>query len=318
MTPDTTDWIIHNASSLGAYRIWIGEDINVGQDIFVLTAVALLRSSVNVGTAIVPIATHHLIDIARAGVPLCELDADRFTLGIGIGGLQDLERAGIRLSRPVTALKNSVIALRSLWSGESVTIDTGVSALDKFQLRLTDPIRIPLFLGVRGPQMLKLAGQIADGVILSGPIDYLRYAMSLVASSATRTGRDPSEIQKVVWLPTIPTFKGGTERLAKKIVAVVVADTPDPVIDLLNIDGAQVRTIKRVVQSSGPSKAVSLVTREIMDMFAISGTCTEMVDQFEILHNIGADEVVLGPPFTGDWHGSMTDIFAEIHRRSAS
>jgi alkanesulfonate monooxygenase SsuD/methylene tetrahydromethanopterin reductase-like flavin-dependent oxidoreductase (luciferase family) len=52
-----------------------------------------------------------------------------------------------------------------------------------------------------------------------------------------------------------------------------------------------------------------------MDMFSISGDKEHMVDRFEELSKIGATEVVLGPPFTGDWRGAMEEIFEEIQRR---
>ena len=52
-----------------------------------------------------------------------------------------------------------------------------------------------------------------------------------------------------------------------------------------------------------------------MDTFAIAGTCEYMVDRFELIHSLGATEVVLGPPFSGEWRDAMTQIFEEIHLR---
>jgi hypothetical protein len=40
-----------------------------------------------------------------------------------------------------------------------------------------------------------------------------------------------------------------------------------------------------------------------------------MVDRFETLAKMGLTEVVLGPPFSGNWRGAMTEIFQEIERR---
>lgn len=311
LSTDITDWIIERSSALGACRIWIGEDIGIGQDIFTLTAFALLRSTIGVGTAIIPISTNHIVTIARAGVALQEIGNGRLTIGIGVGGIQDLKRMSITIERPVTALREAVRVLKDLWGGRSVAANTELMAINDFQLGGNSPVKIPIFLGVRGPKMLRLAGQVADGVILSGPMDYIDHAMKILDASAKSAGRTPSDVERVVWLPTIPTFKGGTENLAKKVVAIVVADTPRSVMDLLDIDHDVVMEIKRRVVEKGVSKAVPLITREIMDMFAISGDCQEMIDGFKALYRIGADEVVLGPPFTGDWRGAMTEILAE-------
>ncbi len=312
LSADVTDWIIKNASNLDVNCIWIGEDINIGQDIYTLTAFALLQSSVRVGTAIIPIATNHIVTIARAGVALQEIGNDRLAIGIGIGGIQDIQRLGITIRRPVTELRNWVRILRALWGGESITAETELTSINNFQLRLESPIKIPVFLGVRGPQMLRLAGEIADGVILSGPVDYIKQAIKILNTAARKARRNPADIERVVWLPTIPTFRGGTEKLAKRVVAIVVADTPDPVIDLLDVDHDLIRNIKKSVLEGGPSKAAPLITREIMDMFAISGSCQEMIEGFSTLHHIGADEVVIGPPFIGEWRDAITDISTEI------
>jgi len=163
--------------------------------------------------------------------------------------------------------------------------------------------------------MLKLAGEVADGVILSGPIDYIRYAIEVVDKAASVKGRFNGEMEKVVWLPTIPTFKGGSEKLAKSVVALVVADTPEQVLDLLDIDTERADKIRKAVAESGPKGGAEFVDQHFIDTFAISGTCDHMVDRFELIHNLGATEVVLGPPFSGEWREAMTEVFQEIHLR---
>ncbi|MCK4566712.1 MAG: hypothetical protein KAU48_05315, partial [Candidatus Thorarchaeota archaeon] len=57
------------------------------------------------------------------------------------------------------------------------------------------------------------------------------------------------------------------------------------------------------------------IDQHLIDAFAISGTCDQIVDKFELLHRLGASEVVLGPPFSGEWREAMTEIFREIHLR---
>ena len=165
--------------------------------------------------------------------------------------------------------------------------------------------------------MLKLAGKVADGVILSGPIDYIRYAIGVVDEAASNVGRSTDEIEKVVWLPTIPTFKGGSEKLAKRVVALVVADTPEQVLDLLDINTEQANKIRKAVAKSGPEGGAEFIDQHFIDTFAISGTCDQMVDKFEMIQDLGATEVVLGPPFSGEWREAMTEIFHEIHLRRA-
>ena len=120
-----TNWIAQNAKRIGMDRIWIGEDIDIGQDVFVLTAATLMKSQdVAVGTAIIPITVHKIKDLARAAVSLQQLTDSEFVFGTGIGGIQDLQKRGIHIKKPVTLLEQSVEVFRRFWRGESVKVET--------------------------------------------------------------------------------------------------------------------------------------------------------------------------------------------------
>jgi 5,10-methylenetetrahydromethanopterin reductase len=280
MKASATGWVARNAGELGVDGIWIGEDIGRGQDTFVLAAAILLQSKgIRVGTGIVPIAVHNITTLARAAVTLQEIGEGRFVFGMGIGGIQDLQRINVKIKRPVTALKEGVDVLRRLWQAESITRNAEILQLQDYNLRLKKPIEIPVFLGVRGPQMLKLAGRIADGVILSGPFDYLRYAIEVIDKASSEAGRKR------------------------------------PILDMLQLNREKLERIQAEVAANGPKAAVPLIDQEIMDMFAISGNKEHMVDLFDQLGGMGATEVVLGPPFSGEWREAMSEIFEEIALR---
>jgi alkanesulfonate monooxygenase SsuD/methylene tetrahydromethanopterin reductase-like flavin-dependent oxidoreductase (luciferase family) len=316
MGVSATNWIAQNADSLGAKSIWIGEDIALGQETFVLTAATLLQSKkVRVGTGIIPVTVHNIATLARAGVTLEEIGDGRFACGLGIGGIQDLEKYNIHVKRPVSELRKSVKTLRRLWAGEKVDSSSEMISLHGFELGSVNPFNIPIFLGVRGPQMLKLTGKIADGGILSAPFDYLRFAIKTVNDAAEHAGRDKNDVEKVVWVPTVPTFKGIKEKVARSVVALVIADMPDAVLDMLTVDRERVNLIRETVAASSPKEGAEFVDDELLDVFSISGTKEHMVDRFEELAAIGATEIVIGPPFSGDWREALIEIFAEVDSR---
>ncbi len=316
MKVSATSWIGENADSLGIDGIWVGEDIGIGQETSILTAYLLSKTTnVRVGTGIMPITIHNISTLARAALTLNEIGNGRYVLGIGLGGIQDLIKHGVNLAKPVTELRKSTQVLRQLFNAETVSVQSELMDLKGFSLSINNPARIPIFFGVRGPQMLKQAGEIADGVILSGPSDYIKYAIGIINKSAAAEGRKAEDVEKVVWLPTIPTFKGGSEKLAKSVVALVVADTPIQVLDLLDIDRERADRIRQAVAESGPKEGAKFIDQHFIDTFSISGSCEHMVDRFEIFNSLGATELVLGPPFSGDWREAMADIFHEIHLR---
>jgi 5,10-methylenetetrahydromethanopterin reductase len=312
MSVETTDWIARNAESLGADGIWIGEDIGAGHDIFVLAASVLLRSSeVRVGTGIVPISTHNLTTIARSSLTLHEVGSGRFALGIGIGGIQDLQSAGLQVRKPVTEMRNATELLRSLWRGEAASMKTELTEVKGYSLRLSEGITIPVFFGVRGPQMLDLAGRVSDGVILSAPFEYIERAIDIVKTAAADMKRNPAEIDVVVWIPTIPTFRGIKKKVARRIVALVVADTPESVVSMLSVDHERLAKIKARVASAGLKAGAEFVDDDVLDAFSISGSRQHMVDQFNALASLGVNEVVLGPPYAGEWKSSLAEVIRE-------
>ncbi|MBD3408017.1 MAG: LLM class flavin-dependent oxidoreductase [Candidatus Lokiarchaeota archaeon] len=313
MQISATSWIAKNAKSLGANGIWIGEDIDLGQEIFSLTTSTIMQSEgIKIGTGIVPITIHNMSTLARVGKTLNILSNGRFILGLGIGGIQDLKSKQISVNKPVTALRRTVRSLRSLWKGKTVTSKHEYSHLEDYKLKIKSPMDIPIFLGVRGPQMLKLAGEEADGVILSGPVEYLKNAIDIVDKSA-ESNRRPIP-KKVGWLATIPTSDKDV-KIAKRVVSLIVADTPQSVIEKLDVDLELVEIIRQKVSKEGPKAGIPYVTEEMMDVFAVSGTTDQMVDKYENLWNMGIDDVVFGPPFFGDWRNKMKEVFQEIRER---
>ncbi len=308
-----TDWIAQNADRLKVDTIWIGEDINVGQDVTVLITSTLLQTkNTHVGTGILPYPIYDIRRLARTCLSFHQISDGRFIFGTGVGGIQDLNRLGLKPIKPVSELKLVVEVLRDLWAGKSVTHHSQFIDLDDVKLKIKGDVHIPVVLGVRGPQMLKLTGEIANGAILSGPFDYLRKAIDMIDKSARESGRNPESIEKTVWLPTIPTFKGGKEKLAKEVVSIVVADTPDAVLDMLDVDRDRVKKIQQANRTKGPPAGAEFVNRELIDVFAVSGDRNHMIERFEVLHSIGATEVVIGPPFSGKWREAVEDLVVNI------
>jgi alkanesulfonate monooxygenase SsuD/methylene tetrahydromethanopterin reductase-like flavin-dependent oxidoreductase (luciferase family) len=58
------------------------------------------------------------------------------------------------------------------------------------------PLNVPLYLAALGPQMLQLAGELADGVSLNWTAPGMRrWCREEIAQGAARAGRDPSTIR---------------------------------------------------------------------------------------------------------------------------
>jgi len=299
-------WLFSLAEKKKLHGIWIGEDIDRLNDIFTVTSLPLLETTTPlVGIGITSPLIRNLSTLARAALALHELSPHRFRLGLGIGGLRDLEKKGIPLSNPTQILREAVSLLRRMWSKEKVT-SRGLFPLNGYEVG--GRAEIPIFFGVRGPRLLKLAGELADGVILSGPKSYVKTAVSLVKEGLEKRPQLPKVFTIVVWMPTLLILREEDLALARETVAVVSADVPEKVLEMSEIDRELVKTVRKAVLKDGVQQAAGLVTEELLKEFSVSGSASEVCGELRSFRENGVDEVVFGPPYGRDWKASVTAL----------
>jgi 5,10-methylenetetrahydromethanopterin reductase len=279
-----------------AYGIWIGEDIGRGYDIFSLTSIVMLNApSKMVGIGVTSPAVRNITTIARAAAALVQTAPGRFRLGIGVGGLQDLARIGTTVAKPVAMLRDASETLRNIWRGSTLNQQGNNFELKSYAAKYNRTERIPLYFGVRGPKLLRLASRIADGAILSGPLPYIERAVSIIKSAAR--DRNLRNFRITVWLPTLIVGKRTSKQFAKVVAATVIADTTVEVFGLAGISEHGIEKLQRTARRRGYQAAANYVTEELLDTFTVSGNPGQVCDVFHLMQKLGADEVVFGPPY---------------------
>ena len=115
-------------------------------------------------------------------------------------------------------------------AGEPVTTTDGLSALTNVRLAImpSQP-KPPIYLAAIGPKALRLAGAIADGVLLNAytPVEYVKYAAEEVRKAAREAGRDPDAVDIACMLVMRQNRRAG-EALARPETAhsAVAGGTP--------------------------------------------------------------------------------------------
>jgi len=292
------------------YGIWIGDDLDRLHDIFTLTSIFLLKTKqTKVGIGVTNPLFRNITTIARATAGLIEVDSEgRFVLGLGIGGLQDLANKGLVAQKPFQILRDASYLLRRIWSGEKVSF-SGSFAINGYSAKCK--YNIPIYFGVRGPKLLELAGEVADGVIISGPRSYIDKAISLVKKGLKKSDDPIRSFKMVVWLPTIFIGDSKEASIVREAVSLAVSDTPKKVLELSTVDKKRALKIQNVVQRYGVKTASEYVTEDLMRDFSIFGNAQEICEDFHSLEKIGVDEVVFGPPYGLDWQSSIEKILEE-------
>lgn len=157
------------AQQQGYKSIWSVEA--TGTDAFTLLgSVSAVAPTLGLGTGIVPIQlrTPGLTAMSAATLQSLSPEADIW-LGLGVSAPGILNQHGVHSSDRVIAMMREYVALlRELLSGESVTFAGDFWQVKRFRLAIKPVERKPkIVLAALNPQMLRLAGEIADGVLLN-------------------------------------------------------------------------------------------------------------------------------------------------------
>ncbi|HWX96651.1 MAG TPA: LLM class flavin-dependent oxidoreductase [Solirubrobacteraceae bacterium] len=153
------------AESLGYESVYVTH-IAGRESLTVLTAYALSTSSIRLGTGVVPIYTRTPATMAQTAATIDELSGGRLTLGLGVSHRPVVEAwHGQAIDRPVLEMREYLGIVRAILRGEDPP--RGEKWQTSFRLLGLPPCpQVPIYIAALSPAMLRLAGEIADGVLL--------------------------------------------------------------------------------------------------------------------------------------------------------
>lgn len=189
------------AESLGYEMVWVPEG-GGADSITRLAAYAGATGTVRLGTGILPTFSRTPGLTAMTALGMHIISDGRFTLGLGVGHRGSAEGVhGIPFRRPMTRIRETVEVVRNLLKGEHVSYQGKVFNVKDGSLGYGGEFDVPIYIAALGPQMLELAGELADGVLLNWAApSYLERAMEHLNIGAARAGRDLDEIHVACYI----------------------------------------------------------------------------------------------------------------------
>jgi probable F420-dependent oxidoreductase len=187
--------LAREAERLGYQDAWSYEVDGV--DCFAPLAVIGTTTNLRLGTAIANVFTRGPATLASSAAGLAETAPGRFCLGIGSGSQVIVETwNGGAFRRPATRVRETAQFLRRALAGERVVFHGETITVDGFRLSRVPSRPVPIHIAALRPGMLRVAGEVGDGVILNwlAPEDVPK-CVAVVREAAKRAGRDADAIE---------------------------------------------------------------------------------------------------------------------------
>ena len=257
----------------------------------VLMAYAMRSERIRIGSGVMPIYSRTPVATAQAAATIDEVSGGRLVLGLGVSHRPVVEGwYGTEIGKPVREMREYVGILRAIFRGEDPP--QGERFRSGFRFMGIEPrADLPIYVAGLSPAMLRLAGELGDGVILwlCNP-DYVReVVVPEVTKGRERAGKGLDGFDIVAAVPT------------------AVTDSPEEAREKLRADLVpyfHLPFYKAMIERSGfPTDAGA--PDDFLDVLAAIGSAEEATASVDRYREAGATSPCIGPIPKTDFDRSL-------------
>ncbi|MGB9867611.1 MAG: LLM class flavin-dependent oxidoreductase [Bacillota bacterium] len=288
--------------ALGYDNIWVADERFYRDPYVTMANFCFATQRAMLGTSVTNPYTRYPAVTAAAIASLDELSGGRTILGMGAGG-SNHRMLGIKREKPAVALREAIAVIRRLIAGEKVTYEGEIVKVYDAKLDF-QPIRpqIPIYIAARGPTILELAGELADGVIIGGFTSEkgINYALDHVERGAARANRSLDDIDVVSWIYTsVSDDPRAAKNAVRKLVVISIINSR-PIVDEIGlpIPPKLREALDRHDWSQAPDvlpEYLGLLSDELIDMFSVSGSVADCAERVRTLGKLGIRQMAILP-----------------------
>jgi alkanesulfonate monooxygenase SsuD/methylene tetrahydromethanopterin reductase-like flavin-dependent oxidoreductase (luciferase family) len=312
--------LMQQAEERGYEMAFFSETIELMRDsVTALAAIALATRKLILGSTQI-VRLRSAVCMAQTLATLDELTGGRMMLAPGACTRSHARVHGVELTEPALTLKEYVEAMRLLLRGDKISYRGQFVKLENVGLGWK-PARseIPIYLPATSKTGLRLAGQIADGVVLNAVCspEYTANALAIIRQAAAEAGRDLSRFEVA---QIINCSVEDDHKTALDAVRWEVATKFDP-IQIPFIAGPKMRVgepytkkedlslFERAHAAGGMEELIKAVPDSYVDGMTASGTPDEVKKRVQQYRNAGV-KIPLLRPAAAHQTQRLLDLFA--------
>jgi len=307
------------AEKKGFEAIWHAESRLARDALTPLAAIAAVTEKIKLGTGVINNWTRNVGLTAASFLTLDELSNGRALLGVGAWWDPLAWKVGIERKKPLKAMREYVTVLQRLFRMENVTFEGEFVNVRDIRLDViygdpNTPRNIPIYIGATGWDMIKLTGEIADGLLLNYLVspDYNRRALEHLEAGAKEAGRRLEVIDRPQLV--VCSLDEDADRAldsARPLVAQYLGQQPH----IAKASGVKESLIEEVrtalggwpAKPGGLERAKQLVDDSLVRLITASGTADDCMKKVEEYNATGCTCPILYP-LADDVH-AMIDAF---------
>lgn len=302
------------AERAGFGYVWITDHYNNRNVYVTLTLIANYTNRIKLGPGVTNPYVCNPVFTATAVASLAEMAPGRVVCGVGAGDKVTMSMIGLTWRKPLAHVRECVQAIRALTAGEVLNLDGEAFKIKGAKLSYKPPSKVPVYIGAQGPEMLRLAGEIGDGVLVnaSHPKD-LEIAVSRIKEGVSKAGRSMKDVDIGAYTSfSIAEDESNALKAAIPVVAFIVGGSPEVVLERHGIDLEKANVIKDALTRGEFEKAFKNVTVDMVEAFSIAGTPKQCIDKIESVLKTGVTQFVVGSPIGPDTLKSIKMIGEKI------
>jgi len=293
IAPEELRPMVVEAEDAGFGEVWLSEDCFFSGGISGAAIALGATERIPVGLGVVSAVTRHPAVLAMEIATLDRAFPERLMAAVGLGVPAWLAQMGLKPASGLGAVRDCVTMLDALLAGREAESSTTFHA-DGIRLAHAPASALRVQMGVAGPKMLQLSGEIAGGTLLSvlASAQYVRWARAQIAKGRERSGADASHRVTTFALCAVDDDSARAKAAARSAVAFyLAAGGANALTDAYGISDE----LRAMLVDGGPDHVERTMPDQWVDDLAVAGTAEECAAKIRALLDAGSDRVALFP-----------------------
>ena len=291
--------VARRAEALGYRSVWVAE-ANGAEAFSLLAALGAAAPTLDLGTGVVPLQVRTPLLLAMAGATLQALSPEvDVLLGVGISSPVVTQRwHGVPYGdHPLARVREHLTLVQGFLSGERVDHDGRFFSARGARLGVRFGERRPkVVLAALNPGMLRLAGEVADGVLLNYlPASHVAWSVEQVRAGEAAAGRPPGSTTVYAYVhAAVCERSDGIDAARRDLFGYAVVDAYARNFERAGFDD-EVAAVRAAHAGGDRDGAVAAVSDAMVDAIDVMGDADRVHEAVRAYVHAGVDVPVLMP-----------------------